>query len=167
YDINNHLVLSRNYNKEGKIVSLYLYEDGGIISRKFSSEIELFEYTLSKINANEHKIYIIDRAIVFAKNILLNKRENSTVIGIIHAAHYSKAREKDSKTNAHYMSYIENLEKIDHLIFLTEKQKNDFSERFGFYPNYTVIPHFYKKATFENSLNSRQKYKCVCLARFD
>ncbi|NUF24699.1 glycosyltransferase, partial [Acinetobacter oleivorans] len=51
--------------------------------------------------------------------------------------------------------------------FLTEKQKNDFSERFGSYPNYTVIPHFYKKATFENSLNSRQKYKCVCLARFD
>ncbi|MDC4765330.1 hypothetical protein NQ808_19465, partial [Acinetobacter baumannii] len=78
-----------------------------------------------------------DRAIVFAKNILLNKKKNSTVIGIIHAAHYSKAREKDSKANAHYKSYIENLEKIDHLIFLTEKQKNHFGERFGFYPNYT------------------------------
>jgi len=167
YDINNHLVLSRNYNKEGKVVSLYLYEVSGIISRKFSSEIELFEYTLSKINANEHKIYIIDRAIVFAKSMLLNKKENSTVIGVIHAAHYSKAREKDSKINAHYNSYIENLEKIDHLIFLTEKQKNDFSERFGFYFNYTVIPHFYKNTIFENSSNSRQKYQCVCLARFD
>ncbi|EXC25781.1 glycosyltransferase [Acinetobacter sp. 809848] len=167
YDINNHLVLSRNYNKEGKVISLYLYEVGGIISRKFSSEIELFEYTISKLNEDEHKVYIIDRAIVFAKNILLNKKKNSTVIGIIHAAHYSKAREKDSKANAHYKSYIENLEKIDHLIFLTEKQKNHFGERFGFYPNYTVIPHFYRKTTFEDSLNSRQKYKCVCLARFD
>jgi len=167
YDINNRLVLSRNYNKEGKVVSLYLYEFDGIISRKFSSEIELFEYTLSKINANEHKVYIIDRAIVFAKNILLNKKDNSTIIGIIHAAHYSKAREKDSKTNAHYRSYIENLDKIDHLIFLTEKQKNDFSERFGSYSNYTVIPHFYKNTTFENSSNPRQKYQCVCLARFD
>ncbi|MDF2418092.1 glycosyltransferase [Acinetobacter beijerinckii] len=167
YDINNHLVLSRNYNKEGKVVSLYLYEVNGIISRKFSSEIELFEYTLSKINTNEHKIYIIDRAIVFAKSMLINKKENSTVVGVIHAAHYSKAKEKESKTNAHYNSYIENLEKIDHLIFLTEKQKKDFSERFGYHPNYTVIPHFYKNTTLENSLNSRQKYKCVCLARFD
>jgi poly(glycerol-phosphate) alpha-glucosyltransferase len=167
YDINNHLVLSRNYNKEGKIVSLYLYGEEDIISRKFSSEIELFEYTLSKINVNEHKVYIIDRAIVFAKNILLNKKENSTVIGVIHAAHYSKAREKDSKPNAHYNSYIENLEKIDHLIFLTEKQKIDFSERFGSYSNYTVIPHFYKNTTFENSLTSPQEYQCVCLARFD
>ncbi|CAI3158429.1 Poly(glycerol-phosphate) alpha-glucosyltransferase [Acinetobacter calcoaceticus] len=167
YDINNHLVLSRNYNNEGKIVSLYLYEAEGVISRKFSSEIELFEYTLSKINMNDHKVYIIDRAIVFAKNILLNKKGNSTVIGVIHAAHYSKAREKDSKTNAHYNSYIENLNKIDHLIFLTEKQKIDFSERFGFYSNYTVIPHFYKSTSFGDSSTSRQKYQCVCLARFD
>lgn len=167
YDTNNHLILSRNYNKEGKIVSLYLYGEEGIISRKFSSEIELFEYTLSKINVNEHKFYIIDRAIVFAKNILLNKKENSTVIGVIHAAHYSKAREKYSKTNTHYNSYIENLEKIDHLIFLTEKQKNDFSERFGSYHNYTVIPHFYKNTKAEDILTSRQKYQCVCLARFD
>ena len=38
--------------------------------------------------------------------------------------HIIQKLEKDSKANAHYKSYIENLEKIDHLIFLTEKQKS-------------------------------------------
>ena len=163
YDVNGRIVANKIFFDK-KLSHIHYFDENGILLETFKNEVDfLFHILLAYYNDN--CIFIIDRAIVFSEYLLKNKKENHKIVGVIHAAHYNNPNDKNSKPNGHYRYYIENLEKLDKLIFLTNQQKNDFVEKYGDYQNTQVIPHFFDSKENKNLL--REDYHCICVARFD
>lgn len=171
FDINKALkIIVRNkFEKDVvSVESITLFDELGFVEAVFSTEQEFFIYTVNNIYSDSSTLYyfIIDRAIYFSDILFENKKDNYAYIGTIHAAHYNNSKDPNSKINKNYLSYFNNLEKLDALVFLTVKQKTEADRRFNSKNISYVVPHVYDKEIKTSSVE-RKPLTCISVGRFD
>lgn len=149
YYLNNHLsrqvffrkdktpFLTREFdavNKSDKIISLVLFEDKPI---RFNSFNEFKEYFINYY-IKAPITYLVGEARGLDSVILNIKNDYARKIFMTHSIHI---RPDTDIIRAGNRKVLENLNEINALVLLTEKQKEDINKRFGHRDNYYVIPH--------------------------
>jgi poly(glycerol-phosphate) alpha-glucosyltransferase len=195
YDVNQILSCVQNINKDGAFESVYYFDrnrqvriitqydtkDGvteinniiifnndGTVEGMFSSEQELFIYMMNHLYNDSKMLYyfIIDRSIYFSDILFRNKRDNWRYIGTVHAAHYVKYNDPMSGINRHYASYFSRENRLDALVFLTQRQLKHANERFGVGNISVEIPHVYDKPVVDRHAE-RTPFSCISVGRYD
>ncbi|AKM48130.1 Transferase [Edwardsiella anguillarum] len=164
------IINSYDAKKEGKVLtSCLLFTDDGFIENTFTSEKDLFLYFFDKLFLRTDYFYhfIIDRAIYFGEILLSRvKKINHAYYAAIHAAHYVRADDINSRPNKNYVFYFENVKEVDAFVFLTRRQLLDAQARFVLGEKCHHIPHVADNLIREKAIE-RKKYKCISLGRFD
>mgnify|MGYP000892825832 CR=1 FL=1 len=171
FDTNGKLRIIKNFkggDKATEIGSLIIFNEQGYIEKTVSSEKELFLHALATFYNRDDTFYhfVVDRAIYFSQLMFENRQENYAYVGTIHAAHYVNADDNKSRINSHYKNYFESGHKLDALVFLTKKQRQEAEERFQFNDIGFEIPHVYDKKITKYNVD-RKPFSCISVGRFD
>jgi len=134
----------------------------------FENENDFIEYWLTDIiKNNPDAIFFVDRCNEF-QNIIINAKNKIKneikIFSVLHGTH-TGGDVFGGPTNGWYKKTMEDRDKLDGIIVLTEKQKNDIEMRYGS-GNYYVIPHSYDINLNSAPLSKRVKNKIVYIARF-
>jgi glycosyltransferase involved in cell wall biosynthesis len=132
------------------------------------NENDFVEYWLTDIiKNNPDAIFIVDRCNEF-QNIIFNAKNKVKnqikIFSVLHGVH-TGGDVFGGPTNGWYKTTMENKDKLDGVVVLTENQKKDIEMRYGS-GNYHVIPHSYDINLNSAPLSKREKNKIVYIARF-
>lgn len=155
----------------GIISSIQLIDANNQYITTLSNDSQLNEYWIKSIakRAKEPILFIVDRCnelFLPALSAKLAYPEKVKLIACIHGIHTGGGDMFAAPTNNWYKSAIENMDKVDALVVLTEHQKNDMLARYAHADKKVhVIPH----SCNENPINdfaNRNRNKIVYVARF-
>ncbi|GER72884.1 glycosyltransferase [Weizmannia acidilactici] len=133
---------------------------------EFKNLNELYSFWITE------KIKKIDNPILMTDSrktdeILLNVTDSKCKrIAILHNNHFAKPYTAGSDIKATWKPLFNNIEKFDKVVFLTNEQKNDVSERFGKHNHFTVIPHSVIPTYIDPKITFNP-YLAVTLARYE
>ncbi|GAB2559940.1 accessory Sec system glycosyltransferase Asp1 [Gracilibacillus alcaliphilus] len=119
-----------------------------------NSEQELILYFLQKIIPDE-AIIIVDRNRLYSSIFTDMKQLDAKVVTIIHSTYFSE-REYRSKINVNYQKVLNSPYSFDHIITLTDRQKQDIEEQFGI-KNLVTIPHPSPNLTVSQTISVQPK----------
>lgn len=140
----------------------------GVPYAQFNKEADFIQYWLTGIleeNLGGQDYLLIDRNLHFFE-IICNLKKRFSHIKLISCLHnvHSKGDIMKGQINFNYKAVFSNLQSIDQLVVLTQEQKKDIERRFGRNENIVVIPNNTTKKTV--NLETKEPYKCICLARY-
>ncbi|MCM3567384.1 glycosyltransferase [Neobacillus mesonae] len=145
YNSNSQAYLSKWVNPEtGKSFRVNWIGEDGTIKAIYKNDDEL------KVDWIERIIKYVENPILVAdaRNtdiLVINvKNKNAAKIWRLHSNHLAEPFEADSNIASTVKTGIENLDKFDAALFLTEQQKVDIENRFGKKNNLYVLPHAIK-----------------------
>ncbi|AKF76296.1 glycosyltransferase [Bacillus velezensis] len=100
-------------------------------------------------------------------SLLLDKRLSDVrKVVVLHTNHYDLNEKGEFELSQQYNALFKNPDKFDQIVFLTEEQKNDFSNEFGERLNYRVIPHGISKPDTEKDNSKVNPHLAVTLSRY-
>lgn len=146
-----------------KTNSIYLnYEDYNF---RFENEKGLENYFLNLLinNTNQNgseAIFIIDGQGSLRRALNLSKK-NCQVYFALHTNHHLKPYTNDSKIAPNKETILRNIDQINGLVVLTERQKRDIINVYGNKKNIFVIPNYIKKNKIKKSAKSKNKVVMV------
>jgi len=97
------------------------------------------------------------------------KHNNLKTIAILHSNHFRKPYERGSELKANYKFLFNNAALFDKIVCLTESQKRDIEEQYGFNNKIEVIPHTVERIDdrIEPEVNETKTKTAVSIARYD
>lgn len=144
-----------NKNGENEIVKITLFDKETI---EFTSFNEFKTYFIS-LFIKEPYTYLISEARGMDDAILSIKNQCVRKIFMTHSIHIRPGTDIVREGNR---TVLNNLNEIDGLVLLTEFQKQDITNRFGYRKNYFVIPHAIET---KNIKKQKVKNKIVMVSR--
>jgi poly(glycerol-phosphate) alpha-glucosyltransferase len=147
---------------------IQLIDKNNAFVANFENENDFIEYWLVDIiKNNPDAIFFVDRCNEF-QNIMLNAKNKIKnqikIFSVLHGVH-TGGDVFGGPTNGWYKTTMENRDKLDGIVVLTETQKKDIELRYGS-GNYHVIPHSYEINLNSAPLSKRAKNKIVYVARY-
>lgn len=142
-------------NKSNKIKSIILF---GNKTKRFRDFNEFKKYFIN-LFIKEPITYLVSEARGQDSAVLSIDNPKVKKIFMTHSIHI---RPGTDIIRAGNRPVLNNLNKIDALVLLTNKQKNDIIKRFGYRNNYYVIPHSLELPIIKNS---KENNKVVIVAR--
>ncbi|WP_069994894.1 glycosyltransferase [Staphylococcus caeli] len=158
YRKDNSVYLTREYdaiNKSNKMKSIILFEEETIRFNSFESYKEFF----IKKQISDSPTYLVGEARALDSTILNMKDDRIRKIFMTHSIHI---RPNTNIIRVGNRAVLNNLNNIDALVLLTEKQKEDIIEQFGNRDNYYVIPH---SINVIDKLPFKERNKVVIISR--
>lgn len=157
-------------NNSATIDSIVLVDNKNQYVSTFEKESSLINYWIDNIaNRNEKILFVVDRCnelFIPALNAKIKYPEKVKLVAVIHGVH-TGGDVFAGPSNAWYRSALENLEKLDAMVVLTEHQKKDILQRYTHAINKVhVIPHACEKTLPIVGLDKRDNKKIVYVARF-
>lgn len=156
-------------NNSAKLELIQIISDNGTCSHFFETEEDLLYFWLDTITTDKNKnfIMVLDRSEIYYKAITkIKETKDITVIPMLHATHTEEGLNPTHGKIKNYAARIlDNIKKIDALIVLTNKQKQDITQRYGT-GKIHVIPHAYPDTISIESDQNNDRFKVVYIARY-
>ncbi|MGF9855395.1 glycosyltransferase [Bacillus paramobilis] len=174
FDSTQKIVREEYYRTDGTIAlvkdiqknTILLMDECGHLYRNVT-EGELIDIWIrEKIKNDDESILFVDKNRFYYDIVKKIRNPKVHVIPIIHSTFYNDPNDKITGTlNSNYIPIWKDLDQVEKIIILTEKQKQDIAKRFGNKEKLVVIPHAIsddiEKIPFEN----RDPNKCILLTR--
>ncbi|WP_111896152.1 glycosyltransferase [Acinetobacter sp. MB5] len=167
--LDGHLALQRYFDETNKLLKIVVYNKDGSIQDVFLNEAELVDYWLNEIIDEESpNFFVIDRNPAW--NIALknfHKQTGHLTVSIMHSSHLVEMEDNilSGRLNSNFKPVLEDEFKIDHIITLTDHQKEDILKRFQNKDNIVTIPHTIDILPPKPDFSARNKKKLVALSR--
>lgn len=158
YRKDNSVYLTREYdsiNKSKEMKSIVLFEENAIRFKTFEEYKEFF----IKQHINKTPTYLVGEARALDSTIINIKDDRVRKIFMTHSIHI---RPNTNIIRVGNRVVLNNLNEIDALVVLTQKQKNDIINQFGSRDNYYVIPH---SINVTDKVLEKEKNKVVIISR--
>lgn len=168
YDENYRCYLSKWFKVvDGKSIvhNINWFDENGNIIRVFRNDDELVEYWLDQLTSSKEIYFITVERRPLDKYLLSVNKPNVFRICMLHSNHTQDNESKTPAIRGTYKIILNNLDKFDSLIVLTNQQKVDIAKRFGYADKIHVIPHMYEISR-EPDFSNRDLSRAVMLSRF-
>lgn len=150
-------------------MKIVVYNKDGSIKDVFLDEAELSDYWLKEIiDKSQPNFFVIDRNPSW--NIALkdfHKETGHLTVSMMHSSHLVEMEDNiiSGHLNSNFRAVLEEQFKIDHIITLTDHQKDDILKRFQNKDNLVTIPHTIDILPPRIDFEQRNKKKIVALSR--
>lgn len=167
--LDGHLALQRYFDESNRLLKIVVYNKDGSIQDVFLNEADLADYWLTEIiHPEEPSVFVIDRNPAW--NVALknfHKQTGHLTVSIMHSSHLVEMEDDiiTGHLNSNFKPVLEEEFKIDHIITLTEQQKDDILKRFKEKDNIVTIPHTIDIVPEKPDFHLRDKNKLVALSR--
>ncbi|MBM0066067.1 glycosyltransferase [Alkalicoccobacillus gibsonii] len=155
--------------KKNKLLRIIRFNKNGETLKILHSEDELkhhfFDCVLEK---SRSPIFMIAEARSIDKLVLNYTQENLYKIFVLHTMHLEDPNNVDSLFNSNHKVMLNSVDRMDGLVILTHKQRQDIENRVGQKDQITVIPHAFQSNSPE--IPKAQSYdpkKIVMVARLN
>ena len=169
FDIYGNRRLIIDYDEKGNKNKISVIDNNtNAISNVFSSESDFVYSWLWQIGIKEKDFCFVDKNRSWSIPLSrFRSKFNVVSISIIHSSHLrdSYKHPNDSNLNSNYRNILKGELFFDHLIVLTEEQKNDMKKTFDGLPAISVIPHSKKESIKKVNFGNRNKDKIVMMGR--
>lgn len=167
--LDGHLVLKRFFGENNQLQKIVLYSAIGMIEEIFEDEAQLVDYWLKKIiDFNEPACFVIDRNPAW-NNALKNfhQKNGHKSISIFHSSHLVEMEDNlmTGRLNSNFKAILEDKYTVDHIVTLTEHQKQDILKRFSNKQNIVTVPHSIDELPARIPFQQRNPNKLVALCR--
>ncbi|WP_161939562.1 CapA family protein [Paramesorhizobium deserti] len=170
------IALSKNYSVydgQSRLYDIQIIGRNGILLGKVKTEDELMTHWLNEYVGNDklNHVFFVDKSRVLYKSAvdardLQSDTSKVTVIPIVHALHTRSYRQVEhGPENRNYTAILQEIQRPDAIVVLTEEQKADIIKRYGAAP-ISVIGHAYNSSMPPSDFKRRDRYKVVYLARY-
>ena len=168
FDENYRCYISKWYkieNNKSVIDNINWFNEKGEVIRVFKNEDELIAYWLDQLTSSNDIYFLIPEKRPLDKATLMINKPNVYRAFMFHNRHTKDDDPTNTIIKRDYKPVFKNLANIEKVIVLTEEQKNDIVEHFGFPEKIHVIPHTYEIHE-EPDFSKRDLSRVVLLSRF-
>ncbi|MBT2757228.1 glycosyltransferase [Mesobacillus foraminis] len=136
--------LNKWYNpNNGKLQKIFLFDRFTNQAREFKSNKEFHVYWLNELcREQKEKPFLICDGVGSASKVLSMDPDAAYRIYAIHTNHFDAPYQYGSPIKEDHVTLLDNLEKEEALVVLTESQKKDIVKQYGDYKNVYVVPNF-------------------------
>lgn len=161
--------ITRNYDLNSKISSIYLYNENGIMCNVFSNEQDFLNYWCQG-RIDDNSICIVDKNRVWIKPLsILRAKKDFKLLSVIHNVHLLAPYDDifSDKLNVNYSQILRGDVYVDGCVILTPQQSEDIRKKFK--PKFKIlnIPHANDNQILKVKFNNRNVNKIISLARLD
>lgn len=167
--LDGHIVLRRYFGEQNQLTKIVLFSSLGMVEEIFQNEEQLADYWVRKyLDFNEASCFVIDRNPTW--NIALKNHHainGHKTISIFHSSHLVEMEDNiiSGKLNSNFQGILEDRYKVDHIVTLTEHQKQDVLKRFNNKNNIVTVPHSIDELPKLVPFGQRDPNKLVALCR--
>ncbi|ASK62144.1 hypothetical protein CFK37_08185 [Virgibacillus phasianinus] len=163
YDNDGRAYLTQwNNPGNGKVQRILLFNEDSSIRNTFvdddvSHKVDWLTKVVNRI-PNEKSVIVSDTR--STDEVLINfKHPKAATIWRLHSSHLDEPFEVDSPITSKVKAGMENIEKFDAAVFLTEEQKRDIISQVGHKSPYQVIPHYHEdnKKSIKGLIKNKSK----------
>ncbi|WP_106496189.1 glycosyltransferase [Lentibacillus sp. Marseille-P4043] len=162
FDKKGRAYLAAWYNQEkDKYDRVYCFSKNGEIVKEYTGDILKLkiDWLAEVIKHDENPVIVSDTRSTDAVITGL-KEERAVKIWRLHSHHVAHPYEDDSPIAGKVKHGIANLDKFDGIFLLTEQQKRDISEKYGYGEKMYVVPH-YHEPVLEQQIGKDEKLAVV------
>lgn len=167
--LDGHLVLTRYFGESNKLLKIVSYGDTGMVEEIFEDETQLVDFWLKQIvDFNEASCFIIDRNPGWNHALRnFHQQHGHKSISIFHSSHLVEMEDNimTGRLNSNFKAILENKFMVDHIVTLTDHQKQDILQRFKRNTNIVTIPHSIDELPAQVEFSKRNPNKLVALCR--
>lgn len=167
--LDGHIVLRRYFGENNKLTKIILFSELGRVEEILQNEEQLVDYWLRKfIDFNESACFVIDRNPAWNIALKNHHRINGhKTISIFHSSHLVEMEDNimSGRLNSNFKAILEEKYTVDHIVTLTEHQKQDILKRFVHKNNIVTIPHSIDELPRKMPFEQRNSNKLVALCR--
>lgn len=167
--LDGHTVLRRYFGENNKLTKIVLFSELGMVEEVLQNEEQLVDYWLRKfIDFNEPACFVIDRNPAWNIALKNHHRINGhKSISIFHSSHLVEMEDDiiAGRLNSNFKAILEEKYKVDHIVTLTEHQKEDILKRFTQRDNIVTVPHSIDELPQKIPFEQRKPNKLVALCR--
>lgn len=143
--------------KKGKPNKIFLFLRDTETVHMFKNNKEFHAFWLNELcREQKEKPFLICDGVGSASKVLSMESDAAYRIYTIHTNHFDAPHIYGSPIKEDHVTLLNNIEKEDALVVLTESQKKDIVKQFGDYKNVHVVPNFItpiKNVTFNRNPN--------------
>ncbi|SFE11104.1 poly(glycerol-phosphate) alpha-glucosyltransferase [Lentibacillus persicus] len=147
YDLNGHAYLSQwNHPAKNTVQRLFLFDKDSSVKAAYvnddiSHKVDWLHHTIERLGGNKSVVISDTRS---TDEVLLQlNHPKAAKIWRMHSSHLEVPFTEDAPISDKVAPGLNNIEKFDSAVFLTEEQKRDVIDRFGDTGNINVIPHYH------------------------
>lgn len=151
---------------DGKGTVDVVNEDGGVIE-SWPSLGGLWRWWTEQMAGAANRVFLLSDSRFIAEELSLLTDDRFYVFHQIHANHLGAGERWNSPVSATYRSSLENLGRLDGLVSLTGRQRQDIAVRYGPTTNLFVIPNPVEALPPPDVLSERDDCTIVMIARLE
>ena len=141
-------------------------EDGGVIE-SWPSLGGLWRWWTEQIAGDANRVFLLSDSRFIAEELSLLTDDRFFILHQIHANHLGAGKRWNSPVGATYRSSLDNLGRLDGLVSLTDRQRQDIAARYGPTTNLFVIPNPVEEPSPPKVLSERDNCTIVMIARLE
>ncbi|WP_380148265.1 glycosyltransferase [Kurthia populi] len=151
-----------------QLTDIHLVKPDGRTYFTCHTEQELITYWLKQLFDEESVHYcFIDRSLPYYPILKNWQRPNLKIISLFHSSHLKTGNDyMTGQWNSNYRDVLNDIDRPDAVVYLTEKQRHHVKERLGHHDNQYVIPHALETLPARVPFSQRTPYSVAYLARF-
>lgn len=167
--LDGHIVLRRYFGEQNKLTKIVIFSPLGMVEEVLQNEEQLADYWLRQfVDFNDPGCFVIDRNPAWNTALKNYHVENGhKTISIFHSSHLVEMEDNimTGRLNSNFKAILEGKYKVDHVVTLTEHQKEDILKRFIQKSNIVTIPHSIDELPEKTPFERRNPNKLVALCR--
>lgn len=167
--LDGHLVLRRYFGENNKLNKIVIFSPVGMVEEVLQNEEQLVDYWIRNfLDFNEPACFVIDRNPAWNTALKNHHHINGhKTISIFHSSHLVEREDNiiAGRLNSNFKAILEDKYKVDHIVTLTEHQKEDILKRFTQKNNIVTVPHSIDELPDKMPFEQRNPNKLVALCR--
>ena len=142
FTIDGYCFLDVFFEEKNKKRKYHLYNRESLSVKRFNNSEEFYTYWLNHMcSAQDSKPFLICDKITYAPSVINMEKNIAYRICSLHSNHLKSPYKVGSPKNPPHKIVLDNMDKLDSVVILTNNQKEDIIQEFGDYDNISVIPH--------------------------
>lgn len=164
-DQSQYMIKKFQATQESKVEVIYLLSQDRNVVKGFKNHKELQMFWLELLINTKKATYLINDNRPMDNLILSFNKKKTQKIFVIHSTHLRAPYQTYSTVRTGNRQLFEDIGSADGIVLLTDRQKGEIQERFGYRPTLSVIPHYIENG-LQTDIGRKSRNRFVVISRF-